>query len=657
MRKLWLRVVLHAAVLGVVVLGYCVPARSGFDENWFLLLDYIYGQNAYVRPECTRNLDQHLANSLGFNPPFSPGFEKFLTDRKISTIFQMFGSRSTVGSGVGIAAFDQRSADALSRFAKSPGATGIKVIWDPMPEFDQSGGRWANPRPRYRGLTREQAHRTFVEFFTGPHHAPLGSYLKQTLTERGYFICPTVDYPCHVAAAYEMGADMVQIERSIDELSDISTGIAFLRGLSRQYDKPWGIDVSTWRTSNDAATRFDAQGRLLGGWSPSYLSRHFYIAYVCGANILSIEPTVYGAGPTLNPFGEMCKEFGDLSLVRHKDVGRPVVNMALMLNFYNGFDPKHGLHNQGDAVWYWEIPYSDSDHMINNFFKVAYPDHWLHGLTPAAPFDGPKGPDVKRFKTYLAEGGDPRPYEPMGQTRYGDNLDIIYNNASAATLAKYRVIALIGDVPLNEAMRPRLEQWVENGGILVVNAKQATPEDEAFLGVKLSRDTGKGTSSRWAGEDKVIEEKPFTYTKVMPASATVVATNNGSDPLVTSNKVGKGEVILSTPAYLQTAAKDALLNVGVKLFDTLETRYAIAKVIGAPVEYIVNRGIDKTIVTVVNNSATEWKGTIEMNKPPSAYNTREWRSDQAVANRESSGKVTLSATVPAYEVRIYAMEY
>jgi len=60
---------------------------------------------------------------------------------------------------------------------------------------------------------------------------------------------------------------------------------------------------------------------------------------------------------------------------------------------------------------------------------------------------------------------------------------------------------------------------------------------------------------------------------------------------------------------------------------------------------------------VVNNSATEWKGTIEMNKPPSAYNTREWRSDQAVANRESSGKVTLSATVPAYEVRIYAMEY
>lgn len=657
MRKYLLRMVLRAFVLGAALLAFCAPAKSGFDEKWFLLLDYIYGQNAYVNPECTRNLDEHMANGLGFNPPFSPGLEKFLTDRKVSTIFQMFGSRSTFGPGVGIAALDPKSVEALSRFAKSPRATGIKVIWDPMPEFDQSGGRWANPRPRYRGLTRKQAYKTFVEFFTGPHHAPLGNYLSRTLTERGYFICPTVDHPCHVAAAYEMGADMVQIERSIDELSDISTGIAFVRGLSRQYDKPWGIDVSTWRTSNDAATRFDAQGRFLGGWSPSYLSRHLYIAYLCGANMVSIEPTVYGNGRKLNPFGEMCKEFGDFSLVRHKDVGRPVVNMALMLDFYNGFDPKHWLYNQGDAVWYWEIPYSDGDHMINNFFKVAYPNHWLHGLTPGAPFNGPKRPDVRQFKSYLAEGGDPRPYEPMGQTRYGDNLDIIYNNASAATLAKYKVIAMIGDVPLNEAMRPGLKQWVENGGILAVNAKQVAPEDEAFLGVKLSPDTGDGTSSTWAGENKVIEEKPFTYTKVTPTTAAVIAITNGRDALITSKKVGRGEVILSTPAYLQTAAKDRLLNVGVKLFDALDGRYATAKVTGAPVEYIVNRGIGKTIVTVVNNSAGEWNGTIEMSKPAGAYNTREWRSDQAVASQESGGKVTLSAAVPAYEIKIYAMEY
>ena len=93
------------------------------------------------------------------------------------------------------------------------------------------------------------------------------------------------------------------------------------------------------------------------------------------------------------------------------------------------------------------------------------------------------------------------------------------------------------------------------------------------------------------------EEKPFTYTKVTPTTATVIATTNGSDALVTSNKVGTGEVILSTPAYLQTAARDALLNVGVKLFDTLDARYAIVKVIGAPVEYIVNRGNGKTIVS------------------------------------------------------------
>jgi hypothetical protein len=101
----------------------------------------------------------------------------------------------------------------------------------------------------------------------------------------------------------------------------------------------------------------------------------------------------------------MCREFGDFSLVRHKDVGRPVVNIPLMLDFHNGFDPKHWLHNQGDAVWYGEIPYSDGDHMINNFLKVAYPGHWLHGLTPAAPFDSPKGPDVKKFRLFAESCG------------------------------------------------------------------------------------------------------------------------------------------------------------------------------------------------------------------------------------------------------------
>ena len=50
-----------------------------------------------------------------------------------------------------------------------------------------------------------------------------------------------------------------------------------------------------------------------------------------------------------------------------------------MLDFYHGFDTKHGLWNQSDNVWYQAIPYSDGDHMLNNLLRLAYPDHWKSG--------------------------------------------------------------------------------------------------------------------------------------------------------------------------------------------------------------------------------------------------------------------------------------
>ena len=113
-------------------------------------------------------------------------------------------------------------------------------------------------------------------------------------------------------------------------------------------------------TAADSATSFDSSGRLIGGWSPSYIRRHLYVAYMGGAHIIQIEPAVYYYSGTsqLNPFGQMMMDFANFSLIRHRDVGAPVAPMALMLDFYSGFDTKHGLYNQADAVWYQDIPYS-----------------------------------------------------------------------------------------------------------------------------------------------------------------------------------------------------------------------------------------------------------------------------------------------------------
>jgi hypothetical protein len=471
-------------------------------------------------------------------------------------------------------------------------------------------------------------------------------------------LAAVTDFPINTFYAYAAGVDVCLLERGIDELSDISTGIAFVRGAARQYDKRWGIDLASWRTSNNAATQFNSQGVLTGGWSPSYLRRHYYISYMSGAHVLQNEAVVYYDGNgRLNPLGQATKEFADFALSRHPDVGRPAVSTALMVDFYNGFDAKHWLHNQADAVWYQDIGYSDGDYMINNFLKVAYPNHWLHGLAPGAPFLNSQGaPDPGLFQRYLALGGDPRPYEPMGFTRWGDNFDIITNTASLAALQQYKVIALMGSVPISAQLRDSLSKWVGGGGILVMNAAQASQADESNLGVKLGSTANSCITSRWLSDSTTYSEPAFSYIQVTPVTASVLATNGGTDALVTSNRVGQGEVILTTPLYLLSSAKDRMLAIGTRLFDWVQSRFALAQVVGPQVEYIVNQAPGRIIVTLVNNAGTAWNGTVAVNAPTDTFAVREYTADTNATYTRAAGQVLIAGQVPAYDVRIYAME-
>ena len=177
--------------------------------------------------------------------------------------------------------------------------------------------------------------------------------------------------------------------------------------------------------------------------------------------------------------------------------------------------------------------------MIDNVLKAAYPGHWLHGLTPGAPFANARGvPDTALFRQYLAAGGDPRPYEPMGTTRWGDNLDILADNASLPALQAYRAIALVGDVNITPQLRADLKTWVTNGGVLIMNAAQMSAADQELGGIALTGASLRGSSSRWLADNVTVAEPPFIYAGVKILSASVLATNGGGDPLVTLNRVG-----------------------------------------------------------------------------------------------------------------------
>ena len=642
--------------LGIALLGWGqsrVPSGGSFRDRTFEFYHEFYGPQAFLNPEASANFRNRMANGVSLQPPLNSGLVDFVSSRGLNLMVDLrIQSRADLTPFV----FNLRQKD-----VEDLAGTGViaKVLWNVMPEWDQSGGNWVpDGRPRYRGFTKAQAYGRFLEYYYSAYPS-LFSFLEQPVAARKYWMTAVTDHPSNTFYSYEMGADVCLLERGIDELGDISTGIPFIRGAGQQYDRQWGIDVATYRTSNGMATRFDSRENLLGGWSPSYLRRHYYIAYMAGAHVLRNQATgYYGSGQDLDPFGRMNKDFADFALNRHTDVGRPVVTTALLLDHYSGFDTKHWYFNQADAVWYQDIPYTDGDRMINSFLRLAYPNHWLHGQTPGAPFNDSTGkPDAKGFQAYLARGGDPRPYEPMSLTRYGHSLDVVTNRVSLEALRQYKVILMLGDVPIESRLRSALTTWVQEGGTLVLTAPQTAAFDEKFLGARVENTRRTGTSSRWLLDGSSYREAPFWFSPLTVTTATVFATAEGSQPLLTANAVGKGQVILSAGHYLQGAVGDQFLTIGTLLFDWLGEQNPVARVTGAPVEYIVNEAPGRVIVTVVNNSGSDWAGTVVVPVVGEVRTVREYIADQDAPWSRLRSRVTVTGQVPAYDVKVYAVEF
>lgn len=629
------------------------PAGASFSDRTFDFYHEFYGPRAYTNPEAAANFRNRMANGVSLQPPFDAAFIDFVKSRGIHLMVDP-AVRDKRDLNAAALAAQQKAIEELARLDGMQ-----RVLWNIMPEWDQSGGSWVpEGRPSYSGLTKAQAHEKFLNYYSSNYPA-VKSVFDQPRSSRKHWLASITDHPANTFYAYEMGADICLLERSIDELGDISTGIAFIRGAARQYGRPWGIDISTYRTSNQMATKFDDRETLLGGWSPSYLRRHYYLAYMAGAHVLKNEATgYYRRDAQLDPLGRVNQEFADFALIRHADIGRASVPTALLVDHASGFDPKHWIYNQDDAVWYQDIPYTDGDRMINNFLKLAYPNHWLHGQTPGAPFNDRLGQaDARSFQSYLARGGDPRPFEPMSSTRYGHSMDVITDRAPAETLRQYKTIIMLGDVPVSERLREALIAWVDAGGTLVLTVRQQGAFDETFLGVSVGSETRKGASSTWLLDGVSYREATFRYSPLRITSASVLAIAEDSPPLITVNSVGQGRVILSAAHYLETEAMDQLLAIGTRLFDWLSDRTAAATIEGAPVEYLITEDPTRVIVTVVNNSGHEWFGSISLPSRGDVISVREYVSDEEIRWTSTNGRIRVAGQVLPYDLKVYAVEF
>ena len=60
----------------------------------------------------------------------------------------------------------------------------------------------------------------------------------------------------------------------------------------------------------------------------------------------------------------------------------------------------------------------------------------------------------------------------MGNTRWGESIDVITDRARLDTLLRYRIVVLANSGPIPADLLADLKEYVQGGGTLVVNVAQ-----------------------------------------------------------------------------------------------------------------------------------------------------------------------------------------
>lgn len=363
--------------------------------------------------------------------------------------------------------------------------------------------------------------------------------------------------------------------------------IAFTRGAARQsggaflyYHAPNFGDTATTFTKaqNFAGPDYFYASRYGATMGPSlsWYRKSYFLYYMSGVSAIYLEQgndQFFKPGPgenpfQLNPLGRITDEFLRFA-EKHADRGTPYTPIAFLL------DPAHGFEMNDYPQWPFEVAQIDrGDRALRELFGVAY----YPGL-------------VVEGEPAIADR------QPFVAGAFGDIFDVL--TADKTDLGGYRAVVLGGRVEWT----PRLNDYVRNGGTLVVNAAQIKGVSPQMIGVSLTNATAEADSARCLspGEDaQDLSGQMFRYEKVeLKGATTLIAAANG-DPLVTVNKVGKGTVVFSALADLlgedERVAPFAAHMLAHVFADATPVQ------VRGDVEYLINRTSKGWVITLLNNN-------------------------------------------------------
>ncbi len=329
-------------------------------------------------------------------------------------------------------------------------------------------------------------------------------------------------------------------------------GMASARGAARQYGKPWewymalcyhgcqengegdiGAAFPYYLTTNQNPVV--ASGHIRGptcGLSPSLMRRDFFMGYLSGASIVQPETYPYAFWKykdnkygqyELSPHGKAMKAMYDFSQ-KFPDRGVSYAPVALLLPF------NHAQSCYGGASFRY-FPMTRADTMIDAFqFTIVPHSH-----------------DTRKGK----EGC-------LSNNEFGDIYDVIRPDPPSgpvplAVLKNYSVAVLLGGFDLDKAVAKRLQQYVREGGTLIVNTRQLNnnfPED--FIGAERTGKVGgiEGKVQTADGRATVTLSEPYDYDQIELRGARPLWIDQAGGIIASLNDYGRGRVVLTTVDFM-----------------------------------------------------------------------------------------------------------
>lgn len=548
-----------------------------------------------------------------------------------------------------------------------------ETIWLGIVENDSAGTRFPQELLKAKPKTHAQAKAIF--------DGHIQSAMQEAERYKALPLWGVFGYAASAHRFAEYGLDCLMVERTNDDVEDIQTGVAFTRGAARQYGRQWGVDISLW------------WGPIYGcvqDMEYSFHRRTLYASYFSGAQAYRLEGghLFYNADQKkFNRIVDLFDEFGRFTQVVAP--GTPDVPVAVMLPADHGWiTPPYWQASR--TVWnYARIPYRQGQRALDGLFGLAFPGtvfamqpfpfgSYQVDDPPASPFAltciddyfAPSPEDVYNvapplpFGLYadrnaarqtIEKNDNPiAPYRPMGDSRWGDIIDVLTPDASPETLAGYKVLILADQIKLTPEKKKALIAFAADGGQVIIAAGVVGPRDSDLTGVAFRPEYRVGRAWQW-GKQAALHEA-YHYLPADAVGGQVLATSDTGDPLIIRQPHGKGAVYTSLIPWYEGGHTD-IAGAAQALFDQVLGGVQPVTVEGLPIQYLSTTGPGQRTVAALNHRETPWRGTITLADPDASYKKcTELVTSTSVEFKKTAQGLVCTIEIGAYDVAVLRFE-